>query len=242
MEESIRPSYYAILDADVRYDTRLSSTAKLIYAEITALTHKEGYAWASNKYFADNFKLSASQVSRIMTQLSKLGYINVYIKDNYVRKITLRKNDKPLRKNAGGVTQKAQRGVTQKAQDNTTSINTKTNSIKSSSVELRPFHSWVCELFGKDETRFLLSKQRRQKLQLRIRELGEDRLKQAFTAVSNSKFHRGDNDRGWRIDTDPYWLVANYERAEQWANKSAEPADFGDERIDVKKLNLQGVI
>lgn len=129
MDDKIKPSYYAIIEADVRYDKKLSSTAKLIYAEITALTQKEGYAWASNKYFADNFSISSSQVSRIVSQLANRGYIDVYIEDNYLRKITLRRNEQPLRKKAGGVTQKAQRGVTQKAQHNNTSVNTKDNSI-----------------------------------------------------------------------------------------------------------------
>ena len=125
--DDIKPSYYAILEAEVRYDKNISSTAKLIYAEITALTQKEGYAWATNKYFADNFDLSAGQVSRIISQLADCDYISVEILDQYKRKITLRKNIKPLRKNAGGVTQKAQGGVTQKAQDNNTSSNNKTN-------------------------------------------------------------------------------------------------------------------
>ena len=125
--EDIKPSYYAILEAEVRYDKNLSSTAKLIYAEITALTQKEGYAWATNKYFADNFELSAGQVSRIISQLADYEYISVEIEDQYRRKITIRKNIKPIRKNAGGVTQKAQGGVTQKAQDNNTSVNNKTN-------------------------------------------------------------------------------------------------------------------
>ena len=87
-----------------------------------------------------------------------------------------------------------------------------------------------------------MSDKRKLKLKLRLNELGEERLKQAFIAVSNSKFHRGDNDRGWKVDTDPYWLLANYERAEQWAEKYSQPHEFGDEQIDIKKLNLQGVI
>lgn len=116
------------------------------------------------------------------------------------------------------------------------------NNTKSNSNELRPLHSWICELFSKDESKFLLSDKRKLKLKLRLNELGEDRLKQAFQAVSNSKFHRGDNDRGWKVDTDPYWLLSSYERAEQWAEKYSQPHEFGDEQIDVKKLNLQGVI
>lgn len=122
-----KPSYYAILEAEVRYDKNISSTAKLIYAEITALTQKEGYAWATNKYFADNFGISASQVSRIMSDLQSSGYVTIEIKDKYVRKITLSKNVKPLRKNAYPPTQKAQTPPTQKAQDNNTRVNNKLN-------------------------------------------------------------------------------------------------------------------
>lgn len=96
------------------------------------------------------------------------------------------------------------------------------------------FHVWVCELFEKDPVRFKLSKQRREKLRLRLKELGEERLKTAFTAISKSEFHRGNNDRGWKIDTDPYWLVANYERAEKWSNTISE-----DETPDLSKVEIK---
>ena len=96
------------------------------------------------------------------------------------------------------------------------------------------FHVWVCELFEKDPVRFKLSKQRREKLRLRLKELGEERLKTAFISISKSEFHRGNNDRGWKIDTDPYWLVANYERAEKWSNTISE-----DETPDLSKVEIK---
>lgn len=102
-----------------------------------------------------------------------------------------------------------------------------------SSDELQPFHIWICNLFGKNPERFKLSPQRKQKLKLRLNELKEQRLKEAYTAISQSKFHRGDNDRGWKVDSDPYWLVQSYERAEKWADKFSNPDD-----VDITKINL----
>lgn len=84
------------MDADVRYDTRLSSTAKVLMVEISALTNKEGYAWATNQYFADTFNISKSQVSRIIRQLAECGYINVYLNPGGDRYITITRNDRPV--------------------------------------------------------------------------------------------------------------------------------------------------
>lgn len=84
------------MDADVRYDSRLSSTAKVLMVEISALTNKEGYAWATNQYFAETFNISKSQVSRIVRQLAECGYINVYLNPGGDRYITITRNDRPV--------------------------------------------------------------------------------------------------------------------------------------------------
>lgn len=84
------------MDADVRYDSRLSSTAKVLMVEISALTNKEGYAWATNQYFADTFGISKSQVTRIIRQLAECGYINVYLNPGGDRYITITRNDRPV--------------------------------------------------------------------------------------------------------------------------------------------------
>lgn len=84
------------MDADVRYDTRLSSTAKVFMVEISALTNKEGYAWATNQYFSSTFGVSKSQVTRIIRQLAEYGYINVYLNPGGDRYITITRNDRPV--------------------------------------------------------------------------------------------------------------------------------------------------
>lgn len=73
------PNYYAILPATVRYDSRLKPMEKLLYAELTALSKKDGYCWASNGYFAELYEVAKETVSRWLTGLEKYGYIKVSV-------------------------------------------------------------------------------------------------------------------------------------------------------------------
>lgn len=73
--ENQNPNYYAILTAEVRYDKRLSSSAKLLYAEITALTNMNGKCFATNMYFAELYGVSKNSVQKWLTQLEEYGYI-----------------------------------------------------------------------------------------------------------------------------------------------------------------------
>ena len=84
------------INADVRYDKRLTNTAKIIMVEISALTNMKGYAWCTNQYLADAFDLSRSQVSRVIRKLAECGYINVYLNPGGERYITITSNDRPV--------------------------------------------------------------------------------------------------------------------------------------------------
>ena len=70
-----RPSYYAVLPAAVRYDKRLPPAARLLYAELTALASREGYAWPTNAYLAELFDVDTRTVKRWLEQLEELGYL-----------------------------------------------------------------------------------------------------------------------------------------------------------------------
>ena len=75
-------NYYAIIPATIRYDERLKFAERLLYGEITALCNKEGYCFASNRYFADLYRVSISTISRWISHLAEIGSIDVKIIKN----------------------------------------------------------------------------------------------------------------------------------------------------------------
>lgn len=74
----MKPSYYAIIPADVRY-SNIRPHAKLLYGEITALSSKEGYCFATNRYFANLYGVTKNTISSWVSQLKEAGFVNVQI-------------------------------------------------------------------------------------------------------------------------------------------------------------------
>jgi hypothetical protein len=119
-----KPNFFAILTAEVRYDKELSSTAKLLYAEISALTNAEGFCWANNSYFAELFDCHEKSISRTISLLEK---------KNYVRTELIKRGYKTQRKiyinvaNIGNknVTDRGNKNVTADGNKNVTDIGNK---------------------------------------------------------------------------------------------------------------------
>lgn len=82
VEETNNASWFVVLPHYILSDKDLSPNAKLIYAEISALTRESGFCWAGNKHFGDLLGIKVTQVSRLISQLSKKGYINIEINRN----------------------------------------------------------------------------------------------------------------------------------------------------------------
>lgn len=72
-----KPAYYAVIPASVRYCKELEPMARLLYAEITCLTHTEGYCYASNQHFADLYDVDVRTIQRWLEGLKKHGFITV---------------------------------------------------------------------------------------------------------------------------------------------------------------------
>lgn len=72
-------AYFAVIPANVRYDTDIPPNAKLLYGEITALCNQKGYCWAKNEYFAKLYNCTKQSVSSWISKLKEKGYITVEI-------------------------------------------------------------------------------------------------------------------------------------------------------------------
>ena len=114
-----KPNYYAIIPANVRYSS-LQPNAKLLYGEITALSNKLGYCFASNSYFAELYGVSKNTVSRWLSDLKKLGFITIQLERNERKEIV---------KRIIGIYQKDVNPIDEKGKGNITSINTTSNNI-----------------------------------------------------------------------------------------------------------------
>ena len=72
----MNPSYWAVIPANVRY-SNLKPNAKLLYGEISALSNKEGYCFATNMYFAKLYNVTKNTISLWISQLNKAGFVSV---------------------------------------------------------------------------------------------------------------------------------------------------------------------
>jgi hypothetical protein len=71
------PTFYAIIPATVRYDKELTPNAKLLYGELTCLSSREGYCFATNSYFAEVYGVAEETISRWISNLKDRQYINI---------------------------------------------------------------------------------------------------------------------------------------------------------------------
>ena len=92
MEE--RPNYFAIIPANVRYDKNLNPNAKLLYGEITALSNKKGYCYATNEYFAELYNLSTRTITELVKKLEDSKYIFCEIETKRFEDGTVKKERK----------------------------------------------------------------------------------------------------------------------------------------------------
>src|SRR5699024_6566342 len=106
------------------------------YGEITALSSKNGYCWAENRYFAELYDVHKITISKWLKNLENNGYIRTELKYVYgtkqVSKRLIYINDTPISQIAKGyksndydpVSQNAKEELSTTSNNNTRDINT----------------------------------------------------------------------------------------------------------------------
>ena len=101
-----------------------------MYGEITALASKEGYCFASNRYFADLYDVTKNTISSWISDLHKAGFVSVQL---------IKEGNQVIERRIG-ITQKGDTPITFKQEDNSTSIN---NTINNLPTRIQSFESEV---------------------------------------------------------------------------------------------------
>ena len=127
MNEEIKNNYYAIIPATVRYNVNLKPNEKLLYGEITALSNSKGFCYATNRYFANLYRVTIHTVSQWISHLEKLGYINIELIKDEKKEIKERRIyicDTPyVQKDTYPYVLKSTHPIYKKVQDNNININ-----------------------------------------------------------------------------------------------------------------------
>jgi hypothetical protein len=139
-----KPNYFGILPANVRYDKNLKPMEKILYTEISSLTNKDGYCYATNSYFSKLYEVHKNTVGTWINNLEKQGYIKTVLiykkgtKEIIERRIYInQKIDTPVNENVDTYQQKDLEPINEKIdtpineniEENNTSINNKINNI-----------------------------------------------------------------------------------------------------------------
>ena len=188
-EEILHKGLYAVIPANVRYDTKLKDKAKLLYGEISALSNEKGYCWASNKYFAELYSVSITTISLLIKNLIDRGYLK--------SEIVYKEGTKEIKKRyliliKEGIKENLKPPIKENLKENNTSIN-----------NIKEYYNSK-NSFSKINK---LTDSRKKKLLARLQEQGEENIIKAIDIASESDFLKGKNDRNWKMDFD--WLIAN---------------------------------
>ena len=151
------PSYYAVIPANVRYDKRLKANEKLLYGEITCLCQKEGYCWSTNKHFAELYSVSNTSISKWISSLVEIGYINL--------KLIYKEGSKEIDKRYLSIVQypieeKLNTPIEEKLKDNNTSTINNTSINKTSETSNEDFS----EDFNSEDSNKPLKEKERKKV------------------------------------------------------------------------------
>lgn len=206
-----KPAYYAIIPATVRYDKQLTPNAKLLYGEITALCHQEGFCWAGNQYFADLYEVSKTSISTWIGNLKDAGHITVemnykegskHILNRYIRIL-----GEGIQENLDTPTRKLNDPIQENLRDNNTVNNTK-NITPNNIGDFDSFWRFYPRKAGKEAARKAWAKLR-----------PDEHIMQLILDNVRERVEKGE----WRKDNQSYILHAStYLNQKRWEDEVLE--------------------
>ena len=195
-----KPNYFGILPANVRYDKNLKPMEKILYTEISSLTNKDGYCYATNSYFSKLYEVHKNTVGTWINNLEKQGYIKTVLiykkgtKEIIERRIYInQKIDTPInekvdtyqQKDLEPIKKKIDTPINENIEENNTSINNKINNIylyKGSEFE-KAFSDFKIMRVGKKEP---LSKPAEDLILMKLYKLAGDNEQLAIEILNKS--------------------------------------------------------
>lgn len=232
MSAKPNPSYYAIITADVRYNDNLTSTAKLLFGEITALSNTQGFCSASNGYFAKLYGITTRRISELVTSLAEAGCVTVEVDQagGNKRKIRI-----ATEINTDTYGNKVPKPYGNKVPHNNTSINISSNKhmldqrLAVYTLYLKCFklnkHSFITVsadevkdvdlnyLMDKAAKRYKLTPKREALIDRRIKDAGYNMVCAAIVGYSKDDFYTGGGNRSWTADLE--FICRSYENVEK---------------------------
>ena len=232
----IQSNYYSIIPMQVLLDKKLTDREKIIYAELTSLDSKKGYAWVSNGYLAKLFDMNSNSVSRCLTHLQERGYIKCEYGDNNSRQIVLTKGLTPINSTVKPSTpyggdpinptvnkESIDEKVNKESIDENIDLS-KDKSISSQrddeALHRKPTKSEIERVFDLFiELCPSFSKPRKKKdgtgdnykfTSGRLQEYSFNEIKQTFLNAEASDFMKGKNEKGWTADYTWIMRVNNF--------------------------------
>ena len=76
------PFISLVLPESVLGDNRLTYFGRILLIDIVSLCKKKGYCWPTNRYFMNKFNCTKPTVSKSISSLSKIGYIDIEINNS----------------------------------------------------------------------------------------------------------------------------------------------------------------
>lgn len=209
-----KPNFYAVIPASVRYDNSLSSSEKLFYAELTAMSQKEGYCWASNSYFAELYGVKSPTISMWVKSLKENDHIIVEYeregKQIKGRKIyPIQKIEIPYSENRKGGSQKIERGYSENRKENNTRVN-------NTSINYLQFVDFWNDVNG---CNLRITDKKREQIRARLSTFTEEEIKQSIKNRAQDDWINGEGSK-FKIDWNSYWR--NDEKVERYLMKEID--------------------